>query len=112
MITLTNRVASMRVAFESEEPGEDATLFIFPPAGVNGVPPADRMMAVRAVAGGTFATPPLRRGDYYVVAVGRAVFNEDWRNPRVRRRLERAARLVTLADGDVKTLTLPIIRTP
>jgi hypothetical protein len=33
-------------------------------------------------AGGTFATPPLRRGDYYVVAVSRAVFNEDWRNPR------------------------------
>jgi hypothetical protein len=39
-------------------------------------------------AGGTFATPPLRRGDYYVVAVSRAVFNEDWRNPRVRRLLE------------------------
>jgi hypothetical protein len=112
VITLTNRVASMRIALESEEPGEEATVFIFPPVGVNGVPPADRMMAMRAAAGGTFATPPLRRGDYYVVAVSRAVFDEDWRNPRVRRRLERVARLVALGDGDVRTLTLPIVRTP
>jgi len=112
VITLTNQVASMRVALESEEPGEAATVFIFPPAGVNGVPPADRMMAMRAAAGGTAATPPLRPGDYYVVAVSRAVFNEDWRNPRVRRRLESVARLVTLGDGELKAMTLPIVRLP
>jgi hypothetical protein len=112
VITLTNRAASMRVTLESEEPGREATLFIFPPVGVNGVPPADRMIAMRVAGDATFRTPPLRRGDYYVVAVGRAVFNEDWRNPRVRRRLESVAALVTLDDGEVRDVTLPIVRVP
>ncbi len=109
VITLTDRPNELSGAVRAAagQPDRHARVVVFPSDRARWalVTAGRRMQATGVSRQGTFSFSGLPAGDYCVVAMSDQA-DTDWQNPKVLEALARAATLVTLRDGDKRSVEL------
>ena len=110
VLTFTDRWSGISGTVQGAGPSVDATVLVFTTdtqawngAGAN----PRRMKSALASATGAFGFGSLPPGDYYVTAI-READAADWREPTSLEALARDAALVSIVEGEHRTITVPL----
>jgi hypothetical protein len=109
VLVFTDRWSGVAGAVQGAR-ADRATVLVFPVesgAWINAGPLPRRLRAARVDAQGRFAIRSVPPGDYYVVAI-RDDESGDWRDPATLETLARIATQLSIAEGEHKTIDLPL----